>query len=446
MEISLIGKRIHVPKLVGDWLEFDRAFSAKVMAGDWRNMRKEDLAYGASQLILAAAIAACGLTDRGSSKPPEQLAVQPSIGLINEDIAAGSPASLKKLNAVKSRSGIPCVPQLINVESSNGAEELGICRVNNNGVEGSVIVSRETDGSAEIINKPLVGYRQSDGRIIVGYQRSDVPTDVGQVMVIYSDGSSEYVYANGLKVEFDAKETSGAELLVNLIGKLIEPGGVAIAAEIDTPTPTATVTATAIPATPTKDAPTPVPATEVPAQAWSPKTAAEYEAMIKDDGVKLVNWNGTLNAYAHLAYSSSDTFFDGLRVDMNEISGLTLLDYNRGAGVNDALDLVFSYLYAGKNNIILVRHNPCRPEKALASPYRPSKLEIGKVYYINLITARSVDHDVVSSTIGGDDACQMYANLEPVNTSTLRAELAKWSVLGYDLRQKAVVYGVGLVK
>mgnify|MGYP001579248761 FL=1 len=258
--IDIFNSKVPIPEWVARGLEFDRAFSAKVMAGDWRNMKKEDVMYAGSQALLALAVAACGLVDRGPSKPPELLAVQTSIGLINEDIAAKSPASLKKLNEVKTRSGIPCTPQLIDVKSSKGTEELGVCRVTNNGVEGSVIVSRETADGTEIINKPLVGYRQSDGRIIVGYQRSDVPTDVGQVMILFSDFSSHYVLDNGMVVSFSKQETQRAGLM-DFIGKLIEPGGVAVAAEIDTPTPTATVTATAIPATPTKDAPTPVLAT-----------------------------------------------------------------------------------------------------------------------------------------------------------------------------------------
>lgn len=235
--IDFLRNRVPVPEWAARWWKFDQDFSAKVMAGDWTNMRKEDLIYGATQGILAVAIAtaACGLAETSPNN------TQPSIGLINEAIAAGYPASLKKLDAVKTRSGIPCIPQLINVKSSKGSEELGICRVTNNGVEGSVIVSRESASGTETINKPLVGYRQSDGRLIVGYQRSDIPTDVGQVMIFYSDGSSEYIYGNGLRIMFDKQQTTQANLLENFIGKLIEPGGVAAAAEIDTPTATATV-------------------------------------------------------------------------------------------------------------------------------------------------------------------------------------------------------------
>lgn len=441
MEIPLIGKRIRVPKLVGDWLEFDQAFSAKVKAGDWKSMRKDEILYGSTQLVVAIAVAACGLVDRGPSKPPELPVVQPRIGLINESIAAGSPASLKKLSDVKSRSGISsCVPQLINVNSSKGAEELGICRVENNGVEGSVIVSRDTSGGTEIINKPLVGYRQSDGRIIVGYQRSDVPTDVGQVMVIYSDGSSEYVYANGLKVEFDAKETSGAELLVNLIGKLIEPGGVAAAADIDTPTPTATVTASAVPATPTKDAPTPVPATEAPI-VWAPKTAAEYDQIVKDKGIDLVDWSGRVDGYAQIGWSTTNVL-TGLDEDGSQIAGLKLLDYDLKATLENILYLVFGYKYAGKNNYILVKYNPCKPDGFYASPSRPTELVVGNTYVLALDSSRLVDQSTVKKTVGGDSMCQAYADLKPTTPNALKAKIVN-NVGGlHDLTAETIVYGI----
>ncbi len=64
MEISLIGKRVHVPKLVSDWLDFDRAFSAKVMAGNWRGMREKDLIYAGIQATLAAALVGCAVVGR----------------------------------------------------------------------------------------------------------------------------------------------------------------------------------------------------------------------------------------------------------------------------------------------------------------------------------------------------------------------------------------------
>jgi len=70
MEISLIGKRIHIPKMVEDWWEFDRAFSAKVMAGDWANMTRKELGYTEIQVaMLAVAIAACSVIGKDQQTP-----------------------------------------------------------------------------------------------------------------------------------------------------------------------------------------------------------------------------------------------------------------------------------------------------------------------------------------------------------------------------------------
>jgi hypothetical protein len=102
------------------------------------------------------------------------------------------------------------------------------------------------------------------------------------------------------------------------------------------------------------------------------------------------------------------------------------------------MDVVFVYYYGGKTNFLLVTYNACKPDKFKLSPHK-STLNIGNEYSIELISAHKVDAELAATSIGGGEACQMYAKLNPISVGKLKQDMTSGQGGLIDLKGSVVL-------
>lgn len=198
---------------------------------------------------------ACSFAENRDKPVDIQPVTKPQFGLITE--SGGNKLLASQLDIVKQQSGnLSCKPMIIGADSGkpNLAETTGLCDLDG---KTEIVMRKSKGGKTEVINKLLVA--RSNGE--VGYQRTD-----GKWVVVIktSKNGNTWVFSNGETMPIEGQTPMWEQIL----GKILEPGGSAVAAEI-TPLPTETSTPTATaPAEPTK---TPEPtATSTPTKTSTP--------------------------------------------------------------------------------------------------------------------------------------------------------------------------------
>ncbi len=249
--IDIFDRKALVPEWMAKWWEFDRDFSAKVMAGDWTKMRKEDVIYGSIQGILAVAIAACGAI--GENRKPTELPPmgQVTIGLVTQETAGNDALLNQQLAGVKNLSGrADCQPQLVLVDGGNlGAETMGLCQVDTEFGKQSgtqVVVRGQKNGEQQTINQMLVarshlGTNGKPDTLYFEYGSGNQKETLFEYDV--ASGGTEWILPDGKMIEFK----KGQSPFEAMIGKILDPGNVAAAAEatqVYDPTKPAIVTLT----------------------------------------------------------------------------------------------------------------------------------------------------------------------------------------------------------
>ena len=201
-----------------------------------------------TEVAALIAIAACGTVVKNQDGPVEApVAAQPQIAYFTRDTIQGDPVLVSQLAGVQNLSGkgAGCFPATIMVEGGKaGGETAGFCTKDN--VIKSVVVRGERDGIQQTVNEDLITREHQDqsgktDMIYIEYGKADKKG----ILFTYDPATkiTTWHFPGGGTVEFPAAKGPFEEL----VGKLLEPGGVAAAAEIDTPP----ATATSMPATPT---------------------------------------------------------------------------------------------------------------------------------------------------------------------------------------------------
>jgi len=230
-----MGKRIHIPKLVNNWLEFDRAFSAKVMAEDRSRMTKPELEYAALQTVstiaLAIALTACGRILSTQNKPIETPAVaKPQIAYYLKSQVQGDPTLQSQFAGVQrlSGKGDSCSPAIVMVEGGKaGGESAGFCTKDN--VITNVVVRGDRNGTQQTVNEDLITrmHMGPDGKPDIAYIEYGSGDNKGLLFTYdYASKVTTWHFTSGGTVEFPAAQGPFEEL----IGKILEPGNVAVAA------------------------------------------------------------------------------------------------------------------------------------------------------------------------------------------------------------------------
>lgn len=182
--------------------------------------------------IIAAAFAgwACSFAENRDKPVDIQPATKPQFGLITE--SGGNELLASQLDIVKKQSGnLACKPMIIGADSGkpNLGETTGLCDLDGTT---QIVMRKVKDGKTEVINKPLVA--RSNGE--VGYQKTN-----GEWVVVIktSENGNTWVFPNGETMPIEDQTPIWEQVL----GKILEPGGSAVAAEV-TPLPTETPTST----------------------------------------------------------------------------------------------------------------------------------------------------------------------------------------------------------
>lgn len=203
------------------------------------------------------------------------------------------------------------------------------------------------------------------------------------------------------------------------------------------PTETRFTKSTATPRPPT---PTPKPTMEVNVQTWAPKTAAEYDGQLLGQKIKPQDWSGKLNSILRFSIDTTNTI-PGLVQDSGDVAALTLIDFDKGAfDSKDPVSMIYGYRYSGTNHYVSMIYNPCKPPQFWGSP-RIIPLIVGNRYYLNFLSARTIDHTIVSNNVG-QGFCQMYSKLQPTTPDEIRSAFIRENKVVVDLSNKLIVFSV----
>lgn len=199
----------------------------------------------ATEVVLVIATAACavGLAGRDQKSTELPSTGQPTIGLITEASAGSDLLLNQQLSGVKTLSGrADCLPQLVAVDGGNlGAETVGLCQVNTKDGQGTEVIVRKQKGGDQQTIKQMLTARTSPETLYFEYGSGDQKETLFKYDV--ASGGTEWVLPDGKTIEFKKGQSPFEEM----IGKILDPGNVAQAAEatqVYDPTKSATVTAT----------------------------------------------------------------------------------------------------------------------------------------------------------------------------------------------------------
>lgn len=391
-----------------------------------------------TEVAAVIALSACNAVIKGQDRLIETPAVaEPRIAYFTQDTIQGDPTLQSQLAGVQNLSGKgnDCTPAIVMVEGGNaGGETAGFCTRDN--VITNVVVRGDRNGTQQTVNEDLItrAHTGSDGK-----------TDM--VFIEYGSGNKRdtlftydpatkittWHFTSGGVVEFPAAKGPFEEL----VGKILEPGGVAVAAGIDTPTPTATLSPSPTKAPP--ETPTLVPTPEVSVQTWAPKTFQDYEAMLRDQGIKLVDFGGSSSHRYDLPNVSSYSL-PGFDLDIGIASGVTLVDYQPDFGSNGQKNLIFGFSRGGVNHFFLVRTATCKLVDTWMSP-SIATLKQGTSYSLDIISGFVSD---LGALVNGSNCGVEYSDLIKTKPTELNRYFSGTVNSGEidDLSSKFLVYRI----